>query len=27
VQSAKCGNTTLGGLSVVAKAAHNQIRN
>jgi hypothetical protein len=27
VQSAKCGNTTLGGLSVVAKAALNQVRN
>ena len=27
VLSAKCGNTTLGGLSAVAKAAHDQVRN
>jgi hypothetical protein len=27
VESAKCGNTTLGGLSVVAKTALNQVRN
>ena len=27
LQSAKCGNTTLVGLSVVAKAAHDQVRN
>jgi hypothetical protein len=27
VESAKCGNTTLGGLSVVAKTALNQVQN
>jgi hypothetical protein len=27
MQSAECGNTTLGGLSVVAKSALNEVRN